>query len=121
MQRNLGWTELRNGDLRIDQEVRRHRPRHMANPDVRHGRHGAGADGGTALTGRGARAALRGPSQFIVPKGKSVQKIVERRLPGIGVASRKLLCEALGRTVHLHLTAKAESPNDRLLAGEFLR
>ena len=25
MQRNLGWTELRNGDLRIDQEVRKHR------------------------------------------------------------------------------------------------
>ena len=76
-QRNVGWTELRNGDLRIDQEL-------------------------------------------VVPRSRSVRRIVEKRLPGIAVASRKALREALGRNVRLHLTYAVEGQNDRIIAGEFL-
>ena len=70
MQRNVGWTELRSGTLRIDQEL-------------------------------------------VVPPGRGVERIVQKRLPGVGVAARRELSRALGREVQLHLTASAEGANDR--------
>ncbi|KAL1519268.1 hypothetical protein AB1Y20_022797 [Prymnesium parvum] len=77
MQRNIAWTELHNGVLRIDQ-------------------------------------------QLIVPKGKGVQRIVSKRLPGVAVASRKLLSQVLERRVQLELSVATERPNDRLTNDEFL-
>jgi GTP-binding protein Era len=62
-QRNLGWTELPNGDLRIDQEI------------------------------------------LVPAKRRSTMQIVQNQLPRMGAAARRQLTEAMGRRVHLFLSA----------------
>ena len=55
---------------------------------------------------------LRIVQELQVPRKQSSRRIIQKRLPGIGKAARSSLCEAFGRTVHLHLTIADEAPED---------
>jgi len=95
-QRNLGWTELRSGDLRIDQQVGRDQPCHLVTARNRH---------------------VTTCQQLLLPKhNRSAHAILGRRLPGIASAARKALRTDFGRTVHLHLSLGAAGPAEE--AGE---
>ena len=93
-QRNLGWTEQRDGSLRIDQQARTHTAA-RAPP----GPHPPRCETPPARAHRATTT-----WQIVVPRKRSTVALVQRRLAVLGINARKKLSEALGRRVHLYLS-----------------